>query len=156
MKLTRKPDGQLVLADNSLWLAAIFALAALPLFYAAIILGRGRTFFGACFFLLSSFLCMRKSVFTFDADRRLVRWHMLRFLKVTSGTVPFEKVRDIGMEATSGRGGNTNYRLTLLTFDGSIPLMSSYASDGKKYASIREQILAFMKGDTTSVMYVGG
>jgi len=148
VRVTRRTKRELVVEDSSLWLAAILALASLPLWYVVIVLGKKGSLFGAAFFLLCAFIGLRKSTFVFDADRRLVNWRELRYLKMSSGCIAFDAITDIGIEAASGDAGSTNYRLTILTAQGPIPLSSVYSGGGsEKYASLREQILAFVKHD---------
>lgn len=149
MRITRQTVVELVLEDNSLWLAGVLAIASLPLFYAAVFAGKKGNFVVAGFLVACSLICIRKTCFVFDARERVVRWKNLRFLKASTGSVAFDEIREIGIESSSGGSeGRSGYRLTILTSSGSIPLSYSYGSESDKYATMRETILSFLKPDS--------
>ena len=53
----------------------------------------------------------------------------------------------IGMETTSGSHGELSYRLTILTSDKPVPMSDVYSGNQGHYATIRQEILAFLKLD---------
>jgi len=146
MKVTRQTDKELVIEDSTLWMAAIAALAGLVLLVVAIAGGKIGGAAGACLFLLVAFIALQKSTFIFDADERIVRWRLLRYLNTLTGSMGFDAINDIGIQSTSSVSGGTSYRLTLLTAKGAMPMSTAYSGGSKHHEALREQILLFIKG----------
>jgi hypothetical protein len=144
MKVTRQTPTELVVEDTCLWLAGIFFVVSVPVFYVATLAGKGGSFFAACLFLVLSAICIRKTVFIFDRDHGIVCWKSLRVFKLSSGRIPFSDIIDIGPEATTNSFSAFSHRLTLRTLHGSIPLAYSFGRSSNRNASVREAILSFM------------
>jgi len=144
MRITRQAATELVVVDSSLWIAAISAFGALSLFCATAITEKKGNLVCAGFFAICSLICIRRTRFVFDARARVVRWKNLLFLKASTGSLAFDDIRGIGIEASSGDGGSATYRLTILTSQKPIPLAYSYSPGSDKYAAMREAIVTFL------------
>jgi hypothetical protein len=143
MRVTRQTATELVLEDSCLWIAWVLAIVSLPLFYGGAFVGNktGNYTMGG-FFLLCALLGIRKSRFVFDARERVVRWENLLILRTSAGSLPFDDIRGIGIEASSSE--DNSYRLTLLTSDKPVPLSSAYSSGKEKHTNLRRTIAAFL------------
>jgi len=142
----------MVVEDSSLWLAAVFAVISLLLFYLAIAKEAKGNYFTGGFFLVSAILCLRKTRFVFDATQRMVRWNSLLYLKASSGQIPFDDITGIGLETTMGSDAeNPNCRLTVLTRQGPVPLALSYSGGSEHCGSLRQRILLFLQSAGVAV-----
>lgn len=150
MRVTRQSQNELVLVDSGLWLAAILAIAAIPLLCVAVVKSKPANVFAGGLFLLSAFLCSRKSTFTFDREHKVVRWRVLRYFGATAGVIPFEQINNVGIETAWSTQRATNYRLTLLTGRGGTPMNAFYGPGKQKYAVLRDQILQFLELETSA------
>ena len=144
MKVTRQTPTELVVEESRLWLAGIFFVVSVPVFYVATRAGNGGSFFAAGLFLVLSAICIRKTVFIFDRNHGIVCWKSLRVFRLSSGRIPFSDIIDIGTEAATSSSKRFSYRLTLRTRHGSIPLAYSFGRSSDRNASVRETILSFM------------
>lgn len=144
MKIVRQSDNELVLRDSTLWISILLALAALPLFYASSLPGKRGNLVLALFFAIGALVWLRKATVVFDATQSAVRWRRMRFFRSASGTVPFSEINGIGTETSSGSGGSTLYRLTLLTGHQSIPFTDTYGGDRDRWVSLRETTQKFL------------
>ena len=145
MRIARHTAQELVVVDSAIGMSVFLFVASLPLFYIATRPGKIGALFGACLFLLGAVVWFRKTTFTFDASEQQVRWHGRKVLKVERGIIPFNEITGIGTETTFGSSGSNTYRLTILTRSGLVPLAYTYGGNQENYASIREEILRFLK-----------
>jgi len=144
MKIVRQSDTELVLRESTLWISILLALVALPLFYASTLPGKRGNLILAIFFAVGALVWLRKATVIFDATQHLVRWRRMRFFRSASGTVPFSEIAGIGTETSSGSGGSTLYRLTLLTGHGPIPFTDAYGGGRDRWAQLRETTQRFL------------
>jgi len=144
MKIVRQSDTELVLRESTLWISILLALVALPLFYASTLPGKRGNLILAIFFAVGALVWLRKATVIFDATQHLVRWRRMRFFRSASGTVPFSEIAGIGTETSSGSGGSTLYRLTLLTGHGPIPFTDAYGGGRDRWAHLRETTQRFL------------
>jgi hypothetical protein len=145
MKIVRQSDTELVLRDSTLWISILLALVALPLFYASTRPGQRGDLILAIFFAVGALVWLRKATVAFDATQRTVRWRRMRFFRSASGVVPFSEIAGIGAETSSGSGGSTLYRLTVLTGQGSIPFTDTFGGGRDRCASLRETTQRFLQ-----------
>jgi len=145
MKIVRQSDTELVLRESTLWISIVLALAALPLFYASSLPGKRSNLILAIFFAVGALVWLRKATVVFDAPQRLVRWRRMRFFRSASGTVPFSEVAGIGTETSSGHGGSTLYRLTLLTGQTPIPFTDTYGPGRDQWTQLRDVAQRFLQ-----------
>jgi hypothetical protein len=144
MRITRQTPTELVTEDSTVWISLVCSLAALPLIYVGIQAGRHKALLGAALFILFSVVWVRKKTFTFDAMQRGVRWTGRKLLKIESGSIPFDNITDIGIEALSGGSSDATYRLTVLTPQGAVPMAYEYTGRTDAYAAMRLTILEFV------------
>ena len=142
--MTRHTATELVVEDSCLWIAGVLAVAALSLFYAGAFVGNKGSYVVGGFLLLCALLAARKSRFVFDARERVVRWTNLLILRTSTGSLPFDDIRGIGIETFAGAGDSPTYRLTILTSRKPIPLASAYGSGKEKYTNLRKTIATFL------------
>lgn len=145
MKIVRQSETELVLRESTLWISILLALAALPLFYASSLPGKRGNLILAIFFAVGALVWLRKATLVFDAGERSVRWRRMRFFRSASGTVPFSEIAGIGTETSSGSGGSTLYRLTLLTGQTAIPFTDTYGGGRERWADLREAAQRFLQ-----------
>jgi hypothetical protein len=144
MRITSQTPQELVVQDSSVLFAYICAGSALVIILFSIAERKINGLLTASFFLLCAMIADRRTTFTFDAMQRVVRWRGKKFLKVESGTIPYDDITDIGTEASDTDSG-TSYRLTIITREGSIPMAYAYTGRADAYASLRQQILDFIR-----------
>ncbi|MGA7525464.1 MAG: hypothetical protein WBW84_23650 [Acidobacteriaceae bacterium] len=144
MKIVRQSETELVLRDSSLWISVLLALAALPVFYTSSLPGRRGNLIVAIFFAVGALVWLRKATVVFDAAQRTVYWRRMRFFRSVSGAVPFSEVAGIGTETSSGSGGSTLYRLTLLTGQKAIPFTDHYGGRDH-WIQLREAAQRFLQ-----------
>jgi len=135
---------------GSRWVSAICAGAALITLYFVISRHEPRGLFLTAFFLLFALVFDLRKTFTFDAMQRVVRWKGRKVFKAESGEIRFDEITDIGTETQ--RAGNRDipiYRLTIITSRSTIPMAYTYNGQPDGYATLRRQILAFVKPGST-------
>jgi hypothetical protein len=145
MKIVRQSDTELVLRESTLWISILLALAALPLFYASTLPGKRGNLILAIFFAVGALVWLRKATVVFDAGQGAVRWRRMRFFRSASGTVPFSEIAGIGTETSSGSGGSTLYRLTLVTGQKPIPFTDTFGGGRDRWAGLRETAQRFLQ-----------
>jgi hypothetical protein len=151
MRVTRQTATELVLEDSCLWIAGVLAIVSVPLFYAgAFADSKAGHYATGALFLLLALPAIRKSRFVFDARERVVRWRNFLMFRTSAGSLPFDAIRGIGIEAFSSEGNNFTYRLTILTSDKPVPLSSAYSPGKEKYTNLRKTIATFLNLETGS------
>lgn len=146
MKVVRQTETELVLQDSSLWLAVFMAAAAVFLAFGAYSTGKKATLVPAALFVLFAFLSLRKTTIVFDSLRRMVDWQRLRYIERSSGSIPYDDIKDIVVETTTGgTSGRATYRLAILTPQASWPMSDGYGGNGDRYASLGKEIREFLK-----------
>jgi len=156
MKIVRQSDTELVLRESTLWISIVLALAALPLFYASRLPGDRGNLILAIFFAVGALVWLRKATVVFDVAEHSVRWRRMRFFRSVSGTVPFSEVAGIGTESSSGHGGSTLYRLTLLTGQGPIPFTDTYGPGRDHWTQLRDVAQRFLQTHGSSALPAPG
>ncbi len=145
MHIQRKNEMELVLQDGSRWM--LFVLIPLAVFVAIGSLERHsyKGLFLSAFFLLFAAVFFRHSTFTLDKMQRIARWRRMTILKTENGSIPFDSIRDIVIDAQSSGSSNVSYRLTLVTAEGRTPMANLFEGGRiERYQHLREQILAFI------------
>jgi hypothetical protein len=145
MRIVRQSDTELVLRESTLWISALLALAALPLFYASTRPGERGNLIVAVFFVVGALVWLRNATIVFDAAQHTVYWRRMRFFRSASGAVPFSEIAGIGTESSSGHGGSTLYRLTLLTGQQAIPFTDTYGAGRDRWAQLRTTAQGFLQ-----------
>ena len=153
MRITRQTPTELVVADSSMWLSAIFAAAACMPIGITISVHKLNGFYAAAFLLLFAVVWLRKTMVTFDAQQRVVRWTARKMFKVESGTIPFDDIRDISIDTMTSDKGTIIYRLAILTSQGAVPMESAYNSGRDYQVKIREAVLAFLHPGTPAATH---
>jgi len=145
MHVARHTPQELVVVAGSRWVSTICAAGALFTLYLAITRHQPRNLFGAAFFLLFALIMDLRKTFAFDAMQRVVHWKGRTVLKAESGEIPFDDITDIGTE--SKRAGNNVpvFRLTIVTPGATIPMAYTYNGQPDGYATLRGQILDFVR-----------
>lgn len=145
MHIQRQTPTELILQDGSMWMSFIFIPAAI--FVAALSVEKHKPLglLVAAFFLLFAALFTRHSTFTLNGMQRIVRWRRRTFLKDESGSIPFDLIRDIILDAQARDRNSVGYRLSIVTVDGATP-MANVFSGGRieHYQQLRRQILDFI------------
>ena len=145
MRIVRQSPTELVVKNSTLWMSIVCGAGALTLIFFGIAKAKPGMFLVAVFFLLFATITARGSTFTLDGLERVARWRDYKLLKTSSGTVRFDDVSDITVEATSMDKSGTMYRLVLQTTNGPVPMANSLTGSSDGYASLRRQVLAFIK-----------
>jgi hypothetical protein len=145
MKIVRQSDTELVLRESTLWISIVLTLAALPLFYASTLPGKRGNLILAIFFAIGALVWLRQSTIAFDAAEHTVHWRRMRFFRSACGSVPFAEIIGIGTETSSGSGGSTLYRLTLLTGQQPIPFTDSFGAGREHWAILRDVTQRFLQ-----------
>lgn len=144
MRITRQTSTELVVEDSLLWVTVLCALVAAPLLYIGIAPGLHGTLAGGGLFLFFGLFGVRKMTFVFDGIERRVRWNGRKLFKVESGSIPFDEITGIGVEAMSSDNSGVAYRLSILTAHGSVPMAYAYGGGKGRQARMRAEILAFL------------
>jgi hypothetical protein len=151
MHIARQTPQKLVVVAGARWVSAICAAAALFTLYFVITPHEPKGLFLAAFFLLFALIMDLRKTFTFDARQRIVRWNGRKVVKAESGEIPFDDITEIGTEARiAGDRGFPIYRLTIITSRATIPMAYAYSGHGDRYATLRGQILDFVKPGSTT------
>jgi hypothetical protein len=154
MHIARQTPQELVVVAGTRWVSAICAAAAVFTLFFAISRHEPKGLFVVAFFLLFALIMDLRKTFTFEAARRIVRWRGRKVFKVESGEIPFDDITDIGTESSSASSGSGNrqvpiYRLTIVTPRATVPMAYAYSGQPDGYATLREQILGFIKPGST-------
>lgn len=144
MKVIRKTNQQLVVADSSIWVSVMLLCLAVVFVYRGHVTGSWQGLLGAGIVSLFAFLFWRKEVVTFDAGRQEAEWRRIRAYKLDDGILPFSEITGIGMDTSYAKNNVPVYRLTMLTADKPVPLSDVFRGDKKRCDSVRAEILAFL------------
>lgn len=145
MYIASQSSTELVVEDSTVWLSWIFGVCAAVIMFFSVTQHQLRGLVGAALFVLFALIVELRTVFTFDATQRVVRWKSLKRFKTETGSISFDEIDDIGTESISGDSGSLTYRLTIITSTGTVPMAYSYSGHNDANAQLRHQILAFIK-----------
>jgi hypothetical protein len=145
MHIVRQSPTELVVKDSSLWMSAICGAGALFVVLFGIAKHEPKSFLAAAFFVLFAAITARGTTFIFEGFDRVARWQSYWLFKNRSGTVRFDDIRDVTVEAMSTDRNAMTFRLVLQTTNGPVPMANAYGASRDSYASLRQQILAFLK-----------
>jgi hypothetical protein len=145
MKIVRQTPNELVVRDSTLWLSAIFAAAALFLLYFAIFQAQRRALVAMAVMLMIALVWARRSTFTFSVPTQRVDWNRLRWLRTTTGTIPFSDLQGVDLQTTTSDKGITIYRLALATPQGPVPMSDEYSSGHQHIEKVRTAIQQFIQ-----------
>jgi hypothetical protein len=144
MHVVRHSPTDLVVKDSGVWMTILFTGIA-----AALVAGLGISqplrLLVPAFFLLCGVITARATTFTFDGMRRTVQWSGFKPFKTESGTILFDEIDDITVEASSNGDNGIAYRLSLNTKQGTVPMAYAYSGSRDGYVALRQQILALIK-----------
>lgn len=145
MHIQRQTPMELVLQDGSMWMAFIFVPSAIFVTISSIEKHQPRGFFAAALCLLFAAVFTRHTSFSFDKMQRVARWSRRTFFKVETGSLPFDSIRDIVIDAQAGDRNTATYRLSLVTADGPLPMANMFQGGSiGHYQGLRQQILEFL------------
>ncbi len=144
MRMIRKTNQELVVADSSIWVSVVLLCADVGVVYRGYVMGSWQTLVLAGFLTLCAFVFWRKEVVVFDAGRQQAEWRRIRAYKLDDGVVPFSEITGIGMDTSSAKNNQLVYRLTLLTAGQPVPLSDVFRGDKQRCDSVRAEILAFL------------
>ncbi len=144
MHAVRQSPTELVVKDSSVWMTILFSGIAVAL-VAGLGFSQPLRLLVPAFFLLCGIVTARATTFTFDGMRRTVQWSGFKPFKAESGTILFDEIDDIVVEASSNGNGAIAYRLSLKTRQGTVPMAYAYSGSRDGYAALRQQIFAFIK-----------
>lgn len=151
MHIARQSPQELVVVSGTRWVAALCAACALFTLYFVIARHELKGLFLVAFFLLFVLFMGSRKTFKFDALQRMVRWSGRTVLKGESGEIRFDDIIEIGTESRrAGNRGIPIYRLTIITSQASIPMSYVFSGNNDAYATLRGQILDFIKSGSTS------
>ena len=148
MKVTRKTNQELVVADSSIWVSVLLLCVDVVFAYRGYVTGSWQALLGVGIVSLFAFLFWRKEVVTFDAGRQQAEWRRIRAYKLDEGTVPFSEITGIGMDSTSAKNNVLVYRLTMLTSGKPVPLSDVFRADKQRCDEVRAEILEFLHLDS--------
>ncbi|HSM77807.1 MAG TPA: hypothetical protein VLT57_09290 [Bryobacteraceae bacterium] len=154
MHIARQNAHEMVVQDGMIWMSLICAATGVIVGITMVAHGKRNGLWGALLLFLFAAIAARHTTFRFDTLQRVARWRSRVLLKVTSGTIPFDEVSDVVIDAMAagGRGGSLTYRLCIVTAKGNTPMASSYGGGKREhYEHLRRQILDLVKpGDNQS------
>lgn len=145
MKIVRQTPTEITVRDSTLWLSAIFVAAALFLLYFAVFQAQRKAIVGTAVMLLIALVWARRSTFTFNAATQRIEWSRLRWLRTSSGTIPFSDLRGIDLQTTSSDKGVSIFRLAIATPRGTVPMSDEYSSGEKRIAALRDTLEQFTR-----------
>jgi len=144
MHIQRQTPMELVLQDGSRWMSFLFVALAVFVAVASFERHSWRGLLVSAFFLFFAAAFFRHSTFTFDKMQRIARWRRFTVLKNESGSIPFDSIRDIIIDAQAGDHNSVNYRLVLVTAEGRTPMANLFEGGSiEHYQKLRRQILDF-------------
>lgn len=145
MKITRQTGTELVVADSTLWIAALCVAGSLPLLGMGIAHRHLRLIAEALPWWLFAVVWLRRTRVVFDRTRGTVDWQRLRYFQYASGSLPLSRLSAINIETTlGGRSGANTYRLALATPEGSFPFSDEYSGGRMRCERVRDAILEFL------------
>ena len=150
MHITRRTNEELVVADSSVWLSAVFLALAAFTAYQAVALKVPNWWLCSAFLSLFAFAFWRRETVTFNVASQQVQWVRRRAFKLASGTLPFSEMRGITIETMNDTHNVPSCRLTILTTGDPIPMSDGYAGGQVYYEKLRKQILEFLNMDKTA------
>jgi len=149
MHVTRRTNQELVLLDSSIWISVFLLCVSTFVAYRVILRSNPRGMLLDGLFLIFILLFWRKEVVAFNSGTQQATWTRRRLFNVATGTIPFSDITGIGVETTSAKNGVLVYRLAILTAQGTVPMADSYAGDQQKYEKLKQEILDFLKLDSS-------
>jgi hypothetical protein len=144
MKVIRKTNQELVVADSSICVSVMLLCADVIVAYRVYVTGMWGALVVVGFLTLCAFLFWRREVVVFDAGRQQAEWKRVRAYKLDEGNIPFSGITGIGMDTSSAKNNQLVYRLTMLTGDKPVPLSDVFRGDKERCDSVRAEILAFL------------
>ncbi|HLY41634.1 MAG TPA: hypothetical protein VKR52_10480 [Terracidiphilus sp.] len=145
MHIQRQTSTELVLQDGSMWMAFLFVPAAFFGGVAAIEKHKPMGLLISAFFLLFAAAFTRHTTFTLDGMQRVARFRRRTFLKIETGSIPFDSISDIVIDAQAGDRNSVSYRLSLVTGDGPVPMANVFSGGSYEHVQhLREDILQFI------------
>jgi hypothetical protein len=144
MHIAHQSPQELLVVDSSHWISLLAAFTAAATAFAALAKHQPRGFLVVALFLLFAVLADARTRFAFDAIARVVRWKGRRFLRTQSGTIAFDEIHDITVEAAATAHGAAGFRLAILTDKGVRPMAYGYSAVGN-FERMRETILAMVR-----------
>jgi hypothetical protein len=150
MRIRRTTNQQLVVMDSSVWISIVLLCLAASMATQAVALQTPKWWILVGCLSLFALIAWRREIVTFDAARQEVRWVRRRAFKLARGSLPFNEMRGITIDSTSGKNASSIYRLTILTTDKPVPMSDVYSGGEAYYVSIRKQILEFLNFDNRS------
>lgn len=158
MKIVRQTPTEIVARDSSIWMTVIFVVWFLVMAGITVRAQNWRGFAFSFLLLLAAIAWLRRSTFTFDAARQMIFWSRLRTLRTAGGEIPFSAVQDIRIdESTGGSSASsvTIYRPTIVTASGEVPMADVYSSGHDHIVTLRNTLLAFVRGEPSADAGVG-
>jgi len=146
MHIQRQTSMELVLQDGSMWMAFLFVPAGIAIAVSSIEKHKPFELLVTALFLLLAAAFTRHTTFTLDGMQRVARWRRRTFLKVETGSIPFDTIKDIVIDAqTGGRNNTMSYRLSINTASGSVPMANIFQGGAlEHYQKLRQQVLEFV------------
>ena len=139
--------------DSSRWISAICAAGALFAAYRTISQHYPQGLIGVAVLALFAMIFDLRKTFTFDSVQRVVRWKGRTILKAESGEIPFDNITNIDTETTTTTNKTatiTLYRLAINASGTTIPMAYNYRGVSDGYATLRSQILEFVRPGSQS------
>lgn len=146
MHIQRQTSMELVLQDGSMWMAFLFVPAAIAIAVSSVEKHKPLELLAAALFLLFAAAFTRHTTFTFDGMQRVARWRRRTFLKVETGSIPFDAIKDVVIDAQTGSRNNTmTYRLSINADTSSVPMANIFQGGTlEHYQKLRQQVLEFI------------
>jgi len=150
MHIQRQTPMELVLQDGSRWLAFVFLAVAVFIAVSSIERHTLKGLLVSAFFLLFAAAFFRHSTFTLDRMQRVARWRRLSIFKNEAGSIPFDSIRDIVIDAQAGDRNSVSYRLVIVTAEDRTPMANLFEGGTiEHYEKLRQQILDFVGLDSS-------
>jgi hypothetical protein len=155
MKVIRKTNQELVVADSSIWISVVLLCVDVVVAYRVYVTGLWGALVVVGFLTLCAFLFWRREVVVFDAGRQQAEWKRVRAHKLDEGMVPFSAITGIGLDTSTAKNNQLVYRLTMLTGDKPVPLSDVFRGDKERCDAVRAEILAFLHLDNREAVSSG-
>lgn len=145
MHIQRQTPMELVLQGGTRWMAFVFVPSGILVGVSSVEKHKPLGLLVTAFFFFFAAAFFRHSTFTLDKMQRIARWRRFTVLKNETGSIPFDAIRDVIIDAQAGDHNSASYRLILVTLNDRIP-MDNVLQSGRieHYEQMRQQILEFV------------
>jgi hypothetical protein len=144
VRIIEDSPATLRLRDRTLWISVLSSAAAAFLVYRVVAhRAHPNNYYSAAFLAVFGFAFLGMADVEFDKVRRVCTLRILKLVRLTRASLPFDSISDVRVEIAPsvGTSNATTCRLSLVTTSGVMPLTTSYEPTFERYERMRETIL---------------